>query len=478
MKKALLSGGFVVIFLFCLTSKAFAVDGWASENGGTTGGAGGTTVTVSTAADFNLYTESDSPYIVQVSGTIDLGSVGGGVNIKSNKTIIGLNTSSTIIGRLGFQRSAPYSSNIIIQGLNITNHNYAEADGISVKDYVTNLFITKCTVYDCGDGCIDITKASDFVTVSWCKFYYSNPAPADDHRFVNLLSASDTDTGDRGKLRITFHHNWWGSHCDQRMPRGRFGKVHVYNNYYGCSGNSYCIGVGVESQLRVENNYFDNVNGAWSSCNTSGYTPGIIGWNTGNVFVNTATPTWATNNYATIFEPNYSYTLDTGADVKSLVMAGAGNVADTTPPLKPVGLTATAGYIPVILDWNNNSESDLAGYNVYRSTTSGSGYGKLNGSLVADSNYIDDINTTDITYYYVVTAADTSLNESDDSNEVYSGLYGDFIGNDIVEMNDLAEFLTYWLSDNCNDTAGVDLNDDCIVNFDEFAVFADNWMEE
>jgi hypothetical protein len=206
-----------------------------------------------------------------------------------------------------------------------------EADGISVKDTITNLFITKCTVYNCGDGCIDISHQSDYVTVSWCKFYYSNPAPAEDHRFVNLFSSSDDATEDRGKLRITFHHNWWASRCDERMPRGRFGQVHVYNNYYGCSGNGYCIGVGVESQLRVESNYFDGINNAWKSYNTSGYTPGIIGWNSDNQFVNgTTVPIWATNNYATIFTPPYSYTLDDGADVKSLVMACAGNTTDLT----------------------------------------------------------------------------------------------------------------------------------------------------
>jgi uncharacterized delta-60 repeat protein len=120
------------------------------------------------------------------------------------------------------------------------------------------------------------------------------------------------------------------------MPRGRFGKVHVYNNYYSCSGNLYCIGVGVESQLRVESNYFDGVNNAWESFNTGGYNPGYIGWNSDNQFVNGSTePTWALNDYNDpdkVFVPPYSYTLDASADVKSLVMAGAGNL---TPPSEP-----------------------------------------------------------------------------------------------------------------------------------------------
>jgi pectate lyase len=323
MKRTLLVIGFIVISSFYFVSDTLAADGWAGENGGTTGGEGGTTVTVTTAADFKTYVESPLPYIVQVSGTIDLG---GGVSITSNKTIEGTRPSSTIIGRLGF---ADGSSNIIIQGLNITNPSYVEADGISVKYAINNLFITKCTIYDCGDGCIDITNESDYVTVSWCKFYYTNFSNS--HRFVNLFSSSDTSTGDRGKLRITFHHNWWSTLCDERMPRGRFGQVHIYNNYYSCSGNGYCIGVGVESQLRVESNYFDGINNAWKSYNTDGYTPGIIGWNSDNRFVNgTTVPTWATNDYATVFTPPYSYTLDDGVDVKSLVMAYAGNTRGLT----------------------------------------------------------------------------------------------------------------------------------------------------
>jgi len=77
--------------------------------------------------------------------------------------------------------------------------------------------------------------------------------------------------------------------------------------------------------------------------------------------------------------------------------------------------------IQVTATWSPNSESDLTGYNIYRSTTSGSGYIKINSSIIiktAAPQYVDSINgTVDANYYYVVTAVDTSGNESAYSNE-------------------------------------------------------------
>ena len=90
---------------------------------------------------------------------------------------------------------------------------------------------------------------------------------------------------------------------------------------------------------------------------------------------------------------------------------------DTTPPANPTGLAATAGDSQVSLDWNNNTEGDLDGYNVYRSLTSGSGYSKINGSLVIPSEYIDNTVNNGTTYYYKATAVDELENESGYSNE-------------------------------------------------------------
>ena len=95
----------------------------------------------------------------------------------------------------------------------------------------------------------------------------------------------------------------------------------------------------------------------------------------------------------------------------------ANGAPDTTPPASPTGLGATAGDGSVSLDWADNTEPDLASYTVYRSTTSGSGYGVIASGL-AVSAYMDNTAANGTTYYYVVTATDTSSNESANSSEV------------------------------------------------------------
>ncbi len=109
--------------------------------------------------------------------------------------------------------------------------------------------------------------------------------------------------------------------------------------------------------------------------------------------------------------------VDTNANESANSTEDSATPQDTTAPSAPTGLVATAGVGSVSLDWANNVEGDLDGYNVYRSTTSGSGYTKLNGSVVATSDYTDNTASNDTTYYYVVTAVDTNANESADSAE-------------------------------------------------------------
>ena len=102
------------------------------------------------------------------------------------------------------------------------------------------------------DGLVDITNESDYVTLSWNRF--------SDHDKAMLIGSSDGAVADRGRLRVTLHHNLF-ENLGQRVPRVRFGQVHVYNNHYkiddaGADLYGYSWGVGVESQILAQNNHF------------------------------------------------------------------------------------------------------------------------------------------------------------------------------------------------------------------------------
>ena len=77
-------------------------------------------------------------------------------------------------------------------------------------------------------------------------------------------------------------------------------------------------------------------------------------------------------------------------------------------PSAPSGLTATLqpnppAANPVLLSWNAGMSAVL-GYNVYRGTTSGGPYTKLNTVLVTSLTYTDITTASGQTYFYVVTA--------------------------------------------------------------------------
>ncbi len=206
------------------------------------------------------------------------------IRVGSNTTIVGLGTRAVIRGAwldLRGTSSVP-RTNIIIRNitfqdtydcfpewspgdgergawnalydsvsLRYTDHVWVDHNTFEDRDTADRREPTYFGVhYERHDGLLDITNASDLVTVSWNRFV--------NHDKVMLIGSSDGATGDRGKLRVTIHHNLFDQ-LGQRTPRVRFGQVHVYNNYYKIINNPiyvYSWGVGIESKIFAENNYF------------------------------------------------------------------------------------------------------------------------------------------------------------------------------------------------------------------------------
>jgi len=100
---------------------------------------------------------------------------------------------------------------------------------------------------------------------------------------------------------------------------------------------------------------------------------------------------------------------------------GSVTIASNGTGASAVALSGT-GVAPqvnhtVALNWEA-STSSVTGYNVYRSSVSGSSYAKINSSLVGGVSFTDSNVQTGQTYYYVATSVDANGNESVYSNEV------------------------------------------------------------
>lgn len=286
--------------LMVLKTSLFAEGDGFGEN---PGGAGGDTVFVDNTDDLKHYAGLTEPYVIFVMGTIDVGS---DLRLASFKTLSGLDSNSTILGNINIKAG---TNNVVVKNLNITN---PANDGITIRN-AKYIFITNCTVYDCADGCIDITVESDFVTVSYCRFYYQNVTF---HKFVNLIGADDADVTDRGKLHVTMHHNWWDTGCTSRMPRVRYGRVHVYNNYFSCVENNYCTRSAIEAEVLSERNFYEGVRDPVT-------TEGGKLRSLDNMYVNCEGTIYP--GMDEVFIPSYSYTSQGADEAKEEVKQFAGN---------------------------------------------------------------------------------------------------------------------------------------------------------
>ena len=105
--------------------------------------------------------------------------------------------------------------------------------------------------------------------------------------------------------------------------------------------------------------------------------------------------------------------VDESGNESTYTQTSATRDADITPPAAPGNVTATGEPQGIVLNWNDNTELDLAGYNVYRASTSNGVFTKLNTTgLLTTPTYTDTAAPANVTVYYQVTAVDTSGNES------------------------------------------------------------------
>ncbi|WP_069805275.1 pectate lyase family protein [Thermogemmatispora onikobensis] len=338
----LVGGGLALIpvFLGTHTAAAAPVDQLVGYGAGTTGGAGGSVTTVSTLSALQNAVKGSSPKIVYVSGTITGDT---DVDVGSNTSIIGVGSTASLVG---ISLSLKDVSNVIIRNLSIS---FVRADGNTSGDAIhiehsqhvwvdhNNLFSDMDHGKDYYDGLVDITHASDYITVSWNRLH--------DHYKVSLVGHSDSNASeDTGHLHVTYHHNWFYS-VNSRLPSLRFGTGHIYNNYYqNVDGSAIHSRMG--AQVLVENNVFRNVDVALT---TTGDSPQDGFANArGNDYGGATVDITQVGTFTTA---PYNYTLDPVSDLINEVttysgvgiVSGNGSSGGATPTPTP---TASATRTP------------------------------------------------------------------------------------------------------------------------------------
>ncbi|MFE2754456.1 polysaccharide lyase family 1 protein [Actinosynnema sp. NPDC059335] len=291
-----------------------SVTAWGQS--GTTGGEGGPTIEVDTAAEFLAAIAQTGPLNICVRGMLAL--PGPMHNVTSDKTIVGIGANSGLTGG-GLNIGLPVSDatsppadavhNVIVR--NLVFRNWAD-DAINVQMFSHHVWIDHNDLSNGYDGAIDIKRGSSYVTVSWNHTH---------NHTKNMLLGHDDGNGaqDVGRLKVTYHHNWF-DRTPQRNPRVRFGEpVHVFNNYYvyntdvgvACQADSGCV---------VEGNYFEDVEEPVSNSYAG---PGGRCVARDNVFVGES---GRPDCSGTVQEPRdyYAYALDDPNTVKAAVTAGAG----------------------------------------------------------------------------------------------------------------------------------------------------------
>ncbi|MBL7253472.1 RICIN domain-containing protein [Paractinoplanes lichenicola] len=282
---------------------------------GTTGGAGGTTVTVTTYADLLRYATAAEAYVIRVSGTITVTPYGNEIAVKSNKTIVGVGTTGRIKNG-GFFLGAGVR-NVIIRNLTIGDTAMAsddpddkdfDYDGIQM-DTASNVWIDHNTFTNINDGYIDSRKDSTNITVSWNRL--------GDHNKTFGIGWTTNVTA-----RMTIHHNWIYNSNQRNPSADNLQYAHLYNNYLNniTSYGNYARGA---TKMVIENSYFDKVKNPYYPDTATG---AQLRQN-GSTVVNSS---GRQETSGSAFTPSsfYSYTLDPTANVPSLVRQYSGPQAD------------------------------------------------------------------------------------------------------------------------------------------------------
>ncbi|KAI2616377.1 polysaccharide lyase family 1 protein [Hypomontagnella submonticulosa] len=222
--------------------------GYCTQNGGTTGGAAGETVTVTNVDTLIDAAGQVGPLTIIVSGAI---SGSAKVRVASNKTIYG-EAGSSLTGVGFYIRRA---SNVIIRNMKISKVEAKNGDAIGI-DGSSNIWVDHCDLSgdlnrgkDDYDGLVDISHGAEWITVSNTYFH--------DHWKASLIGHSDNNAQeDNGSLHVTYAGNHFHM-TYSRAPLIRFGTVHIINTFWD-SLISSGVNCRMGAQVLIQSSAFRN----------------------------------------------------------------------------------------------------------------------------------------------------------------------------------------------------------------------------
>jgi fibronectin type 3 domain-containing protein len=112
-----------------------------------------------------------------------------------------------------------------------------------------------------------------------------------------------------------------------------------------------------------------------------------------------------------VFAPKTTGSVSGGVTITS-------NASNSPSSISMAGTGVSSTAHSVTLNWVASSSSGVIGYYVYRSTTSGGSYTRLTTVAVNPLTYADGSVSASQTYYYVVTAVNSSGAQSVYSEQV------------------------------------------------------------
>ena len=100
-----------------------------------------------------------------------------------------------------------------------------------------------------------------------------------------------------------------------------------------------------------------------------------------------------------------------------------GTTIEFVAPAAPGNLVATANAATIRLDWTASLETDVTGYTVFRSDSTGGTYNTI-ARNVATTSFVDNTTLSGGPYFYKIKAVDIALNRSPYSNETTATVTG------------------------------------------------------